>query len=105
MDPMKKEKITIDDLATLMKQGFARVDKKMDERFAKAEKDTDRKIDDLATMVQNGFMSAREDLLVVKAELKNDISRLENVVMGNYERRLERVEDNVRLLKTKAGIK
>jgi hypothetical protein len=55
----------------------------------------DDKLSDFAVMVQNGFNEIH-NILATKAD-KADITRLEN----KFERRIERLEDNMRVVKTK----
>lgn len=77
-------------------------------------------IDDLAVMIKRGFDDTvtKADLQAVKKELKEDISRLEREIAelrddvsrltplpAGIERRLDRVEDDMRLVKTKVGIR
>jgi len=38
------------------------------------------------------------------ADLKKDVTRIENILVGGLSRRVERLEDDMRLVKTKARI-
>ncbi|PIQ68705.1 MAG: hypothetical protein COV91_02740 [Candidatus Taylorbacteria bacterium CG11_big_fil_rev_8_21_14_0_20_46_11] len=66
-------------------------------------------IDDLAVMVKRGFDETAKQ--VDLNELKEDVSELRKQVnriearMGGYDNRLDLVVDDVRLVKTKVGIK
>ena len=70
----KTPKITIDDLAVMMKAGFDMQEKKMKAGFKEQEKRTDDKIDDLAIMVKKGFdeVSQKVDTLEDKMNKKFD---------------------------------
>ena len=83
---MVKKKVTIEDLAGMVQGGFS----EMQDKFS---------------AMDDRFLAMEDQITAVKTELKNDLARLENIMMGNYERRLEKVEDNVRVLLTKVGIK
>ncbi|GEM_PF-1186527 len=78
------KRITVDSLAGMMLEHFEHLEKKMDEGFA-----------NVPTKIE---MNERFD----KVEVRLDT--LEKSV-GGYERRLEKVEDDVRVIKTKVGIK
>ena len=105
---MTKKNLTINDLADLMQKGFA-----------KAEKDTDKKIDDLAIMVQKGFTEAKEDInkrfeqvdkcfdgidnrldgMVTKAEMNRRFDGLEDRVLASHQKRIEKLEAEVKELR------
>lgn len=66
-------------------------------------------IDDLAVMVKRGFdeTAKQVDLDELKedvGELRKQVNRVE-VRIGGYDNRLDHVVDDVRLLKTKAGLR
>ena len=64
----KKKEVTIDDLANIVKEGFAEADKR-----------TDKKIDDLAMMAQKGFLGMEEKFVKIEKgqkELKADIGEI-----------------------------
>ena len=101
---MIKKNITIDNLADLMQKGFA-----------KAEKDTDKKVDDLAVMVQKGFnevdkhfeqvdkrfngIDKRLDGMVTKAEMNRRFDGLEDRVLASHQKRIERLEAEAKELR------
>ena len=71
-------------------------------------------IDNLAISVKNGF-----DQMVTKEEFEERMAgvdarfdqmdrrfdRIENVSIGGHERRLDNIEDDIRLIKTKVGLR
>jgi|CXWK01.1.fsa_nt_gi hypothetical protein len=75
-------KSELDDLAISVKNGFDRVD----ERFAQID-------------VRFEQIDARFD------QMDRRLDRIENVSVGNHERRIENIEDDIRLIKTKVGLK
>ena len=83
------KKMTLEELARMTANGFAAMEKHFDQTASKSD------LDELAT---------KKDLADVKEELQTDIKRIGNVPLG-LERRLDRVEDDLRLVKTKVGIR
>ncbi len=64
-------------------------------------------VDGLAISVKNGF-----DQMVTKDEFEermdgvnNRLDRIENISIGGHERRIDNLEDDIRLIKTKVGLK
>lgn len=91
-------------------------DKKFDEKF-------DKRFSEMAIMIQNGFEEVykrldtkvdKEDFYSLKEEvhdlkgevfaLKYDLGGLENRLIDGPNRRLDRVEDDVRIIKTKLSL-
>ncbi len=81
---MPKKKITIEDLAAMTQRGFAGVD----EKFT----GTDNKIEGLRTEMNTRFN-----------EINTRFDRIENLLLRAHENRLDRIEDDIRVLKTLAG--
>lgn len=78
---MAKKKVTIEDLAGMTQRGFEGVDKRfegVDKRFAQA----DSKIESFRTEVNQRF------------------DHIENLLIRAHENRIEKLEDDVRILKT-----
>ncbi|HEY4511494.1 MAG TPA: hypothetical protein VJH55_01505 [Candidatus Paceibacterota bacterium] len=70
--------------------------------MAKKKKTTEEMIEDLAVMVQRGFAETanKEDI----KRLEDRLDRIEFSVNG-HERRIETLEDKVRMLSVKVGFK
>lgn len=81
---MKKEKMNIDKLAIMIKNGFDNVDEKM---ATKQE-------------MQEGFDVVNKRFDGIDARL----NKIENLLIRAHENRIERLEDNMRLVKTKLAI-
>lgn len=64
----------IHNLAVMTKNGFDEVHKDMDDKFKKVDQRFDK--------------------------VEGRLDKIENIIVANYDRRFERVEDNIRLLKT-----
>jgi DNA anti-recombination protein RmuC len=72
-------------------------------------------LDDLAIMVKNNFDRVEEwfekiDEGFEQVDAQFDamdkrFDRIENVSVGNHERRIENLEDDIRIIKTKVGLK
>ena len=67
-------------------------------------------IDDLAVMVKKGFDETEKrvnlDALTKDvAELSTKVTRIENILIRAHDNRIYKVEDDIRLIKTKVGIK
>ncbi|MEK7169683.1 MAG: hypothetical protein AAB767_00150 [Patescibacteria group bacterium] len=67
-------------------------------------------IDDLAVMVKKGFDETAKrvnlDALTKDvAELSTKVTRIENILIRAHDNRIYKVEDDIRLIKTKVGIK
>jgi hypothetical protein len=79
-----KIKVTLEDVLNVTKEGFKRVDKKFDE--------IDVRLNNIDVRLNNieGTMATKDDIL-----------RIEN----RFERRIEILEDDVRVLKTTVGKK
>jgi len=101
---MVKKDITISDLVDLMQKGFARAEKDTDKKidnladlmqkgFAKAEKDTDKKIDNLVIMVQKGFNGVDKRFEQVDKRLDTIESCM--VTKTEMNRRFDGLEDRV----------
>lgn len=78
---------------------------------SKTQKTKKTTMDDLAMMVQRGFMEmgGRIDELrtetngkidSLRAETKDGFARIENVLLRGHENRIEKIEDDTRILKT-----
>ncbi len=93
MKNVKKNKITLEVLFSEIKH--VRTD--MAGGFERVEKSFERKTEDLAVMVKNGF--DRVDTQLGDADMRFDT--LENRLMSQ----LDRHTDDIRLLKTKVGIR
>ena len=98
---MKKKRITIDELAGMIKRGFDATATKadMETRFADMETRFDKTEQDIAGLKQDIARLEKEI-----AELRQDIlhiNRLPSVVV----RRIDRMEDDIRLIKTKVGMR
>ena len=78
----KPKKITTEELAVMIKRGFDETAKKVD---------MEARFEETAT---------KQDV----ADIRRDITRIENILIEGLQRRLERVEDDMRLVKTKARI-
>lgn len=81
MSDMKKQAATIDTLARMVKEGFDRTAAKSE--LAEVKRDMDQRFD---------HMNDRFD-------------RVENILYGGLSNRLEKLEDEVRVLKTKAEMR
>ncbi len=90
-----KKKMTIEDLARITAHGFSAMEKHFDERF-----------DEMATKVE--LEQVKEEMATnlekVKEELQKDIASI-NRLPARLERRLDVVEDDLRVVKTKVGIR
>lgn len=91
-----KKNLTIEDLAIMVKRGFDETAKKVDvdARFEKIE----ARLDKTAT---------KDDIVRLEKEitkLDQNISHIGYLPIG-IERRLDRVEDDLRIVKTKVGIR
>ncbi|MDQ3076739.1 MAG: hypothetical protein M3Q63_01655 [bacterium] len=83
---MKKQKrITIDMLAGMMNRSFEHFEKKMNEGFASVRAE----------------MATKVELIEVKNELADRLDTIESKVDINNGNRLSRLEDDVRIIKTK----
>ncbi len=74
---MKKEKMTIEDLARITKNGF----------------------DTTATKQEMREVNDRLD------KMDGRLDKMENLLLRAHENRIEKLEDNMRLVKTKIGIR
>jgi len=74
---MAKKKTTIEDLAIITQKGFASVDEKIE--------NLDDKVDNLTI------------------EMNTRFDRIENILIRAHENRLDKIEDDIRILKTLAG--
>lgn len=82
-------KSELEDFAIIVKNNFDRVDErfeKIDERFDQVDKRFEQ-------------VDARFDAMDKRFD------RIENVSIGNHERRIENIEDDIRIIKTKVGLK
>lgn len=93
---MKKNRVTIEELAGMIKRGFDATATKaaMEARFAEVE----TRFDETAT---------KEDIARLEREIKElreDMAHLTRVPF-TLERRVDHVEDDIRLIKTKVGMR
>lgn len=77
----------------------------------KKKKTTNQLIEDLAISVQNGFIEVKQEFKEVKREIKEldqkvdkRFDKIESFVNG-HERRFDRLEDDMRVVKTKVGMR
>ena len=75
---MAKKKMTLDGLAAMTKRGFDGVHSELHSEVGGLRKETGE----------------------LRKEMNERFDKIENIVMANYDRRFERVEDNIRLIKT-----
>ena len=75
-----------DDFAVSIKQEFDRIEEKFDARFDQVDKRFEQ-------------IDVRFD------QMDRRFDRIENVSIGNHERRIENIEDDLRLVKTKIGLR
>jgi ribosome-associated translation inhibitor RaiA len=81
-------------------------------------KTTNQLVEDLAISVQKGFIEVKQEMKAgfkavderlnkVEERLDKVEERLENIegLVGGHERRFERLEDDMRVVKTKVGIR
>ena len=103
MNTLEKKVISID-------TRLGSVEKKIDTLYMKFEGKLDSlvvSIEDLAISVKNGFDRIDERFEQVDKrfnQMDNRFDRIENISIGNHERRIENIEDDIRILKTKAGL-
>lgn len=88
---MVRNKMAIEDLARITANGFA----SMDKRFEAIETT-------MATKVE--LQEVREDLRKTKEELQKDIAHIQRFP-ASLGRRVDHVEDDIRLIKTKVGLR
>ena len=81
-----KMETVFDDFAVSIKQEFDRVEEKFDARFDQVDKRFEQ-------------IDVRFD------QMDRRFDRIENVSIGNHDRRIENLEDSVRQVKTKIGLK
>ncbi|GEM_PF-5403949 len=67
-------------------------------------KTIDEKIEDLAVMVEKGFSRGEAELHAVEKRLTDRFDRIE-FHMSTHERRIEILEDKMRIVSTKLGLK
>lgn len=85
---MTKKKITIDDLAIMVQKGFNETASKTDMN------------------VRFEVIDARFDAVDARFDKVDErLDRIENILIRAHDDRLDRLEDSVRILKTKAGIR
>jgi len=72
--------------------------------MAKKQKTVEEKIDDLAAMTQRGFVAVATDLRELEKRMNDRFDRLE-FHMTAHERRIEILEDKVRIISTKIGLR
>lgn len=91
---MRKKHITIDDLAGMIKRGFDATATKVDmeARFTDTAKDIAGLKQDIARLEKE------------IAELRQDIAHLNRIPFA-LEQRVTRMEDDIRLIKTKVGMR
>lgn len=81
---MKKEKMTIEDLARITKNGF----------------------DTTATKQEMREVNDRLDKMDGRLDkMDSRLDKMENLLLRAHENRIEKLEDNMRLVKTKIGIR
>lgn len=93
---MKKKRITIDELAIMVKRGFDETAKKVDMEARFAETATK---EDIAAL-QADIVRLEKEI----AELRQDIAQI-NRLPSVLVHRVDRMEDDIRLIKTKVGMR
>ena len=83
---MAKKKVTIEDLARITKSGFDTVDKRFD-------------------AVDKRFEQVDIKLESFRTEVNARFDHIENLLIRAHENRIEKLEDDVRVLKTLVGRK
>lgn len=90
----KKKKITLEELAAMVKRGFDEAAKAANARFDE-------------TVTRADIVSLKADIARLEkeiAELREDIAHLKQIPF-TLERRIDRMEDDIRLIKTKVGVR
>lgn len=83
---MAKKNITIDDLASMVQNGFTELREDMDKRF--------EKVDERFKQVDK-----RLDGMVTKAEMNRRFDGLEDRVLASHQKRIEKLEAEVKELR------
>ena|SRR3989338_7579576 len=101
-------------ISALEKRTIA-LDKKIEVGFANLSVLIDRSIESLAISIKNNFDRIDERFEQVDRQFEQvderfdqmdkRFDRIENVSMGGHERRIENLEDDVRIVKTKIGLR
>jgi len=84
MKVMAKKKVTIEDLAIMTQKGFFGMDKKFE--------GVDKKIEGVDKKIEG-----------LKNEMNNRFDKIENILIRAHENRLDKIEDDIRVLKTLVG--
>jgi hypothetical protein len=74
---MENKEITMNDLAAMMKEGFEKVDKKMEAGFRESDRRTDEKIEKLAIMIKHSFDGVDKKFEVMAEEFWSVKRRLD----------------------------
>lgn len=98
---MEKRFETLESKFGSLESKFDSFETTMDKRFDALEEKFDRRIDDLAIITKEGF--DRVDARFEKVDERFD--RIENISIGGHARRLDNLEDRVRVIETKTKIK
>ncbi|MDO8594172.1 MAG: hypothetical protein Q7R93_01515 [bacterium] len=97
-----KEKTTLEELARMTANGFSSMERRFDEVATKLELKEVK--EELQTELQTVKAELQTELQTVKTELQKDIAVVQRLP-ESVGRRLDRVEDDVRLVKTKVGMR
>jgi len=81
---MAKKKVTIEDLARITKNGFDTVDKRFEQ-------------------VDKRFEQVDANLESFRTEVNHRFDHIENLLIRAHENRIEKLEDDMRTLKTLVG--
>jgi len=82
------KKITLENLAKKIDDGFKRADQKMDDGFKKADQRMDEKIDQLALAVKNGFDGVDKRFDENAKQHQKIFNRIDNLEQGQQEIKL-----------------
>ncbi len=83
---MVKKNITIDDLASMVQNGFTEVKEDMNKRFEQVDKRFEQ-------------VDKRFDSMVTKAEMNRRFDGLEDRVLASHQKRIEKLEAEVKELR------
>jgi uncharacterized protein YPO0396 len=89
---MKVKKITIDDLALMVQNGFVENRKYIDKRFDAVDECLDR-IEDRLNNLEEGLREMKEDLSYIKVELNK---RVDIFIHKDLELRVEKLEEKLK---------
>jgi len=82
------KKITLENLAKKIDDGFKRADQRMDDGFKKADQRMDEKIDQLALAVKNGFDGVDKRFDENAKQHQQIFNRIDNLEQGQEEIKL-----------------